>query len=713
MSDAIRARAAARARAAQGGAASSAGPEIVMQTPDGGRVIRGQGGQLSFTSPAYSTNDPAAIERIMQGATGGQVSRDSIDQQTIGQNPGAARALKAVEGVPFIGSFADEAVGAVSPQARDQMRATSSAMERQNPGQSLALGVGGAVAGAIPMALAAGPALAARAASTLGGRALQGLTGGALLGAVEGAIYGSGQQEDRGRGARDGALVGGVAGGILGAAAPYAAEGIKTALMAMRGTDIRAIQSALGVSPAAARVIKNALDAGDPDEAVRAFSRAGGDAMLADAGQPARELLDAAANAGGRAGAIARGAVEERTSRAADSITRALDTHLGQPGGIETAKSGIRQGTQAAREQAYQAAYAAPINYAAPRGRAIESLLARVPQSAINRANELMRLEGVQSRQIMATIGDDGRVTYQRMPDVRQIDYMTRALNDVASEADGAGKLGGTTALGRATGNLSRQIRTILQREVPEYRTALNTAADAIRRTQAVDLGATLLRSSTTRETVAQGMRGMTTAERNAVKQGVRQGIDDQMANVRRALTDTNMDAREALTALRELSSRSAREKMQMVLGPRAARELTEELDRAATAFELRAAINANSKTAIRQSIQGSIEDQTAPGTLEVLGQGRPAEASKRFVQLFTGATEEAQELRRLGIYEEIASVLTQTRGAQAERALRTVQRAMAGQAVTEREAEFVGRTIATSSVLVGNRAASTQLSTR
>lgn len=650
----------------------------------------------------------AAAERRAADA-----DQTAMDQMLIAQRPVAARQGKFIEGLPFVGSWFDEAIGAINPAARDGMRATSEAMDRQHPGQSMALNVTGALAGSVPIALAAGPTLAANAATTLGGRALQGLVGGAAFGATEGAIYGAGQQDDRMRGAQDGALVGGVAGGVLGTAAPYAAEGIKQALLSLRGTDVAAIRSALGVSSGAAVVIKNALDAGDPDEALRAFSRAGDDAMLADAGQPARELLDAAANAGGRAGAIARTAVEGRTSRASTDITRALDTHLGEPGGIEAAKSSIRQSTQVARQQAYEAAYAAPINYAGLRGVAIERLLRRVPQSAINRANELMRLEGVQSRQIMATIGEDGKVTYQRMPDVRQIDYMTRALNDVASEADGAGKLGGTTALGRATGDLSRQIRTVLQREVPAYRTALNTAADAIRRTQAVDLGATLLRSSTTRETVAQGMRGMTTAERNAVRQGLRQGIDDQMANVKRALTDTNMDAREALTALRELSSRSGREKMQMVLGPRAARELTEELDRASTAFELRAAINANSKTAIRQSIQGSIDDQTAPGTLETLGQGRPAEAGKRFVQLFTGATEEAQELRRLGIYEEIAAALTQTRGPQAERALRTVQRAMAGRPVSEREAEFVGRTIATSGFLVGNREASRQLSTQ
>jgi hypothetical protein len=703
--------------------------EFIVTGPDGKRYrVTGDSPEGAAQAVAQLVGGQSETQRIADGvrarseAQGGQAGaearaaeadQNAMDQMLIAQRPVAARGLKFMEGVPFVGSWFDEAVGSIDPNAREQMRATSAAMDRQNPNETTALNVGGAITGSIPIALAAGPAITARAASTLGGRALQGLGLGAVTGAVEGAVYGSGREGDRLGNAQDGAMLGGVAGGALGAAAPYAAEGIKRALLSMRGTDVAAIQSSLGVSPGAARVIKNALERGDADDAVRAFQRAGDDAMLADAGQPARELLDAAANVGGDAGRIARTAVEDRTTRAAGDITRALDTHLGAPGGIETAKSGIRQGTQAARQQAYDAAYSKPINYAGPRGRTIEGLLGRVPQSAISRANELMRLEGVQSNQIMASIGKDGRVTYTRMPDVRQIDYLTRALNDVASEADGAGKMGGTTALGRATGNLSRQIRTILQREVPEYRTALNTAADAIRRTQAIDLGAELLRDTTKREAVAQGLRGMTRAEREAVKQGIRQAVDDQMANVKRTLTDTNMDAREALEGLRQFSSRSSEEKMRMVLGPRAARELAQELDRASTAFELRAAIAANSKTAIRGSIQQSVDAQTAPGMLETLGQGRPAEAGKRFVQIFTGASEEAQELRRLGIYEEIATALTQTRGASAERALRTVQRAMAGQKISEREAEFVGRTIATSGFLTGNREASRQLSTR
>lgn len=694
-------------------AATRQGPQAFATTQDGGQVFRMDDGSLSFKNQGYATNDQDTIRRLMEGSTPLAEGQRSIDEQRIAANPVASRALKAVEGVPFVGSYADEAVGMVNPQAAENMRAASGAMDRQRPGQSLALGLGGSVAGALPLAVAAGPSLAAQAAGTVGGRAVQALGLGAAVGGAEGAIYGAGEQ-DGGRlnNAMMGGAIGAGLGGALGAAAPYTAEGLKRAISGLRGSDVRVIQSQLSVTPATARVIKNALDAGDVNEAMAALNRAGPGAMLADAGQPARELLDAAANAGGRGGTIARQAVDERAALASEQMTAALDRHLGQPQGIREAQRAVRDSTSSARAAAYNAAYSQPIDYSAGRGQALEGYLRRVPQSAINRANELMRLEGVESAQIMARVADDGSVTYTRMPDVRQLDYITRALGDVAAEADGKGALGGTTQLGRGYGNLATSIRQTLRREVPEYGTALDTAADAIKRTQAIDLGASLLRSGTTREEVAQGMRGMSRAERDAFKQGIRQNIDDTLANVTRTMTDPNTDIREGSRLLREMSSRASREKIQMALGGRAARELTEELEQAAVAYELRAAIAANSKTAIRQSIQGGVEQQTAPGMIEVLGQGKPLEASQRFVQLFTGSSPEAQRLRQMGIYEEIATVLTQTRGADAQRALNVVQRAMNGQVVTDRQAAMVGRTIAATGVLAGNRAGSTQLAT-
>lgn len=700
-----------------GDAPAESGPQrkVIATTDDGGEVYELADGTRGFKSAGYATTDPEKVDRILSGAKPVEIVQQDFDQQMIAENPIAARGQKFIEGVPFAGSYADEAVGIVSPKAGENMRAVSGAMDRENPNESLALGLGGAVAGAVPMALAAGPALAANAAPTVGARAIQGAALGLAAGATEGAIYGAGQAEGDGRAANSlqGAVIGGAAGGVLGAAGPYAAEGIKQALVKLRGSDVAVIGKQLGLSPSSARVVKQALDVGDMDEAVNALRRAGDDAMLADAGQPARELLDASANAGGAAGKIARDAVEGRTQIASAKMQQSLDNVLGVPAGRDTAKSGIRTGTAAARQQAYDAAYSAPIDYSTGRGRALERMMERVPQSAINKANELMRLEGVDSKQIMATIGEGGAVKFTKLPDVRQLDYITRALNDVADAADGAGKLGGTTSVGRATKELSGNIRRVLKKAVPEYGAALDVAADAISQVKATDLGYDMLRAGTKRETVKAGLSAASKAEKEAAKQGLRSYIDDTLANVARTITDGNTDAREGIKLIRDMSSRANMEKMQTLLGPKAAKRLAKELDEQAVAFELRAAIATNSKTAIRQSIQGSVEQQTAGGVLETIASGEVVNASKRFVQVFTGNTAEAQALRQAGIYEEIATALTQTRGRKAQTALKMVKKAMQGQAVTERQAEFIGRTVATSGVLAGGRATSQQLSTQ
>lgn len=684
--------------------------EVVATTDDGGVVYRGADGNMSFASPSYSTSDPQRIAEIMKGAKPAEMVSSDFDKDAIAQAPIAARGIKAVEGVPFVGSYVDEAVDVLyGPRAAQGVRASSGAMERENPGQSTALQIGGGVAGAVPMALAAAPAVVARAAPTLGARAIQGGLAGAGIGAVEGAVYGAGDETDRLGSAQEGAIMGGVAGGALGAAGPLAAQGIKSALLKLRGTDINTISTQLGVSPAAAKVIKNALDRGDPDEAVRAMSAAGDDAMLADAGQAGRELLDAAANSGGQAGAIARGAVEDRVNTVSSEVQSVLDSTLGAPGGRETLKSGVRQTTANIREEAYSTAYSTPIDYSQPRGQALEQLLARVPQSAIKDANELMRLDGVTSAQIKAIIGEDGSVAFETLPDVRQLHYILQSLEGVASKQDGQGALGGTTPLGRATKGLSANIRNVLKGAVPEFAEAQDIAADAIQQVQAVDLGYSMLRPGTTREAVADGLRGASQAQKDQVKQGLRTYIDDTLANVAAVASDPNVDAREASKALQALSSRAARDKMRLVLG-KDAQSLFEALDQASVTFQLRAAIAQNSKTAVRQSIQGSVREQTSPGFLENLASGEPVMAAKTLVQAITGNTAEAQAIREMGLFEEIAAALTQQKGRRAQRSLQVIQRAMRGQKIGERNAAMVANTLTTAGFLTASPQSGRQL---
>lgn len=712
-----RAEARANALARADGAASAPERREIATTPDGGRVLADDQGNLSFVSPSYSTTDPARIDAIMEGATPAEVYRGAMQEEIAQQRPIANRAATAFTGVPFVGSYGDEAAAAMfGPQAGQAWRAGVNAMQETRPGQSMALQAAGTVAGAVPMAVAAAPAVAAAAPTTTGARVLTGALGGLVAGGTEGGIYGAGMQEGEGRfaNAAENAVIGGVLGGGIGAAIPLADNMVRNLLQRLRGRPAMAIQRELGTSPEAAAVIHNALERGNIDDAVRALDSAGPGAMLADAGQPTRELLDAAATAGGQAGAIARDAVDSRVTQQYAGLTRALDETLGVPQGRDTARAAIRAGTSGARDTAYNAAYAAPIDYAGEAGQGLQGLLRRVPAAAWRQASRLMALDGDQSLQRLVQIADDGTVTISELPDVRQIDYLTRALGDVAdTENARGGALGGQTQLGRATGNLQRSIRESLRGLVPEYGAALDTAADAIRQSQAVEAGYTLLRPRTTREAAASTLRGATEAELTAARQGLRSYIDDQLANVRRIASDPNQDAREALAAMREMTSRRSEANVRLVMGRREADQLFSALDDTIISLELRAAIAQNSKTAIRGAIQGSVNEQTMPGIVETLAAGEPLQAGRRFVAALAGSSEEAQALRQMGIFEEIARVLTDTRGPNAHRALRIVQGAMNGNLVSDGQAEIVGRVLARTAAIAGHQEGTRYLQAR
>lgn len=684
---------------------------VIATTPDGGKIYQREDGSKGFTSAGYSTTDPKAIERLMAGAKPVEIVQSSIDNQRIDENPIAARAQEVVRGTPFIGSYADEVVGAISPQAGANMAATSQAMQRERPKETMALNLGGAVAGSIPMALAAGPSLMANASTNIGGRALQAGGLGLAAGGAEGAIYGAGEQEGgRGRNAAVGGAVGAGAGLVLGGAAPYVAAGFKNLITRLRGSDVKVIAKELSISPEAAGVIRDALRTGSEADAMTALQRAGPDAMLADAGKSASTLLDAAAASGGTASQIAQPAVSARAQAATGKIVSVLDRTLGAPKGEQELITAVRTGSAPARSAAYDAAYAQPINYASGEGRRLEGLMGRVPASAWRRASQLMSLDGDSSMQKLFTIGDDGAVTVQTMPDVRQLDYITRALNDVASEADGAGKLGGTTDLGRSTGNLSKAIRQTVRSAVPEYGTALDTAAGAISERNAIETGYTLLNRTTRREDIAQAMGSASRAEREAAKQGVRASIDDAMSSVTRTMSDPDTTTREGILALRDMSSRSNATKLRILLGQDAANELLGEVDQAATAFELRAAIAENSKTAIRTSIQKGVEARADGGVLSAIKSGEPVNAAKRIIQALSGETPEAVELRRMGIYEDIATALTQTKGARAKNALLRINSAINGQDMSEQSARFIANTLTTTGVLAGGRGVNSSL---
>lgn len=619
------------------------------------------------------TPDQAAIRAGGQGSTG------LTDMSTTGK-----AAATFLQGVPFAGEYADEALGAIAPlvgpnsaeQATQAIRGGQQQFAQDNPKTALGLKVGGGIAGSLPM-LGMAPWLAP---ASMGGKIALGTVIGGAGGGVEGLVSGYGEGTDpqsRIDAAKSRGIIGALLGAGIGGAAPLVASGAKSALnWGLDQLNVARNARKAGLSKPSYEILTRTMgaDGALSGRGAQRIAAAGPDAMLADAGPSARTVLDAAVQKSGPAAGAARQAIEQRASNANRNIAGALDATLGRPQGIKSMETAIRKGASPITKAAYDAAYAVPINYASQEGKSLQAMLRRVPQSAISQANLLMKLEGLQSKQILATVAPNGKVTYKRLPDVQQWDYITRALNQAAEAGDGAGALGGTTTLGRAYQNLSRDARSTLKTLVPEYAKALDTAAEPIAARQALLFGEKLLGRGTTRDEVATTLAGMSQAERTQAKAGVRSFIDEKLANVTRAITDGNMDAREAVAAVRDLTSRANREKVTALLGQQEADRLYKEVTRATMALELRAGVADNSRTFARTEMSRTIKDYQDTGVAAAIQNFDMTSPQKGLAKALLGGTAQAKQEAEDKIYSEIVKALTEHRGADAQRMLSTLQ---------------------------------------
>lgn len=576
------------------------------------------------------------------------------------------------------GGFADEVGAAVDsagshifpwrePKTYDQAlaegRADTKALAAEQPVADIAGKVTGGV-GLGSQLVKRGLSLAAAAPT---GARLGGKTGlvarSAADGSILGGIYGFGSGEDgflnRAYEAGKGALLGGIIGGAVPAAAKGVSAGYQNVVDALAA---RSAAKTAGASPEAVNMLTNVLEADGTLGARGAtnMGRAGNEAMLVDAGPNAKQVLDAAIARGGPGSVRAQQAVEQRVARGAEDLTSTLDENLGAPQGVFAARKAIADAARPGLRNAYDVAYDAPINYAAQEGQALEQMIAgRVPGNIISKANELMKLDGHSSKQILANVADDGSVTFKQLPDVRQVDYITRALRQAAESGEGQGAMGGQTQLGAAYQRLAKEIRGNLRTLVPQYGDALDTAADPISRSQAVKLGGKALSPSVRTDEFADAVEGMSIAEKGAVSQGIRSEIEHRVSNITRTVQDGNVDAREAIKALKDLSSRASREKVTLAIGEKAASKLFDDVDRIATSFELRASVAENSKTYARQSVDQRVKNMSAPGPIGKVAQGEPVNAVKRLVQVLTGQTPQKIAAREDAVYSELADLLT------------------------------------------------------
>ena len=603
---------------------------------------------LANQAPPAPQRQGSYIENLIDSITSGAVfgfgdELTALEAAVLGRKPGGGTFDIGNYDVPF-GERYDRALAA----EREQNQRFSAS----NPVSSTVGEVGGAVASGIAL-----PGLAMQKGATLLSNALRG----GATGAAQGALYGFGSGEGgtmpRAENAIPNAIVGGAAGVAL---APVVQAGSR----AIDDMLNRSGRNEAGVSNEAYRIVRDTIadDARSGGGAAR-VAAAGESAMLADSGPGAASLLDVTGQyPAGRQ--VVYPAVQQRARESGETITRALDDTLGPPEGPRATARKISESTATRRADAYDEAYAKPIDYASDAGRAVEEAIGRIPPSILNRAiqeaNDDMLSRGLRNLQVLANVADDGTVTFREMPNVQQVDEIKKALQRIGYGS--VDQFGRPTAEGARARRLAGELRDAIGKAVPEYNAATAAGADKIAMDEALKLGRELLRTGTEREVVQDAVKGMTDAERKMVGTGVRSYIEDITANVQRALTDPNMDAREAVRAVRELSSRANRDKLREVLGNAEARRLFDEIDRATMGLDLRAATATNSRTAPRMLFDQTLQASQDTVTGRLLAGNVPS-ATARAVQTVTGRTPADLIRNKEKVAEEIALLLTQRRG--------------------------------------------------
>lgn len=542
--------------------------------------------------------------------------------------------------------------------------------------------IGGSVAGALTGLKALGPIVSSPFSANVAANApmWQKVAAGVGDGFGMGAAYGFGTGEG-GAGERAANIIPtAVAGGVVGGLAPVVGAGAGKAYEAFRNSRAAApIAKTVGASPEALRMI------GDLGQADMAFNgpgaaniaAAGPEGMLADAGPSMSQYLKTSIQNSGPAARLATERVNERVSRDSDSLVSALDTYMGKPGGVVRSQNEIRNASRSAVNDAYELAESLPIDYASEAGKRVEDVINRIPNryksQAIQKANERLVYDGKPNLQIMADIADDGTVSFRQMPNVAQANAIKKSLDEVVREGTdpATGKLSPDADFAR---QMARDLRNAVSDAVPEYRAALETAADPLSRQEAIRTGYTLLSPSVTRDQAELAIDGMTRPERGALAQGIRSHFDDVMANVTRTAADDDVGAREALKAIKDLSSRASREKLEMALGKDSADALLTEVDRVAKSFNLRSKVAQRSDTFANFSMNQRVSDRTAPGPITKAMRGEGISAGKGVIQSITGETDAALRARNDAIYAEIADILTR-RGVDAPAIYAAIQR--------------------------------------
>lgn len=393
---------------------------------------------------------------------------------------------------------------------------------------------------AFPLDYLGGQAIGAVATLPIGGAGVRGAQGlwqgvktGAKTGAALGGLYGFGSGEggleqrvnSAGKGALSGGLVGGtlpvVGAGVQGvyrAARPAWEDASKFATRKM----VQAAERAGTSIPAAMQEV-NRIGKGNPDIVL-------GDVL----GKSGQRLVRAVVNKGGAGAEDLTRTLGQRNVGQGERITSAVKNGLGDPEGFYGSLDKSLTALRTNAKPIYEAAYSKPIDYA-KYGNDLDSVFSRIPKrlqgQVVSAANDMMQLEGAQSKQILAKIADDGSVLFERLPDVRQWDYIKRGIDKVIEGQEGQSASGGMSQMGRLLSQAKNDLLNVLDTAVPEFKLARKVYSDDLSVKNALEQGRKAINLDP--ELITKAVKDLDTAAREMYRAGFARALGDQVGRVR------------------------------------------------------------------------------------------------------------------------------------------------------------------------------------
>lgn len=524
-------------------------------------------------TPSPNGDNTDALSRI-RTATGGVLEGIPVVGPMI--RGGVERAAAATI-APFSGETYD--------QVLQRIQQGTEAEKAANPKLNTASQITGAVAGTIPMVMAAPEAFGAGSAPLIQRTIMSGLTGSALSG-TDAAVR---------SGADKNAILNGMEwGGALGLAAP--------GVGALLGAGTRALANRFGPQLSSAeKMFSRAMGRDAVIDAPAMLQKLGPDAMPMDLGPNLQRQAGALAATPGEGQQVIRDAISARTAAAPQRVTTALNKVLDKPVDSYSVADNWTRLRAANAKPAYEAAYNAGDRVVW--NPELERLsgsptIQNAMKGAVRIWQDRAIADGFGAMKPGAMVEGGGNVKFLSgkvpvFPNLQFWDYTKRVLDDKIRMAIKSGQNQKAATLT----SLANSLRETLDSSVPEYAAARQAYAGPSAILDALDEGKQAFANTVTPGELSAKLADMTAGEREAYLQGARAKVADIMGTARN----------DSLAARAMFEKGYNAEKLRLLLGEQPANDLLNRLHSETTFARTGNIVTGNSETAARAAAMDEI----------------------------------------------------------------------------------------------------------